>query len=82
MDVSATYYNHKKTARWVFEVDADSEYTPIGKLTAKAGDSFGVKWSVREYSSGHEMTLHSTQYWDGGHGDQFSRPLIMIKAIA
>jgi hypothetical protein len=82
MDVSSQYYDMRQLCRWVFEVGADSETASIGKLTAKAGDSFHVRWQVREYHSSHEMSLHLTQYWDGGGGDQFSRPLVMIKAIA
>ena len=82
MDVSATYYDMRQLCRWVFEVGADSEDASIGKLTAKAGDSFHVRWHAREYHANHEMTLHVTQYWDGVGGDAFSRPLVMIKAIA
>ena len=82
MDVSSQYYDMRQLCRWVFEVGADSENASIGKLTAKAGDSFHVRWHAREYHSSHEMTIHVTQYWDGGGGDQFSRPLVMIKAIA
>ena len=82
MDVSATYYDHKKIARWVFEVGG-AENASTGHLNAKAGDSFGIRWQTREYhGTAHEMALHGTQYWDGGSSDQFSRPMIMIKAIA
>ena len=82
MNVSSQYYDHKKTCRWVFEVDADSESVPYGKLTAKAGDSIDFRWYIRDYGDSHGMKLHSTQYWDGGHSDTYSQPLIMIKAIA
>ena len=82
MDLGCTHYENKIIARWVFEADAESENVSIGKLTAKAGDSIDIRWYVREYSSGNEMTLHLTQYWDGGSDDKFSQPLIMIKAIA
>ena len=82
MDVSATYYDMRKICRWVFEIGANSEDASIGKLTAKAGDSFHVRWQAREYHANHAMTLHVTQYWDGGATDQFSRPQVMIKAIA
>lgn len=82
MDVSSQYYDMRQLCRWVFEIGANSEDASIGKLTAKAGDSFHVRWHAREYHSSHEMTIHVTQYWDGGGGDAFSRPLVMIKAIA
>jgi hypothetical protein len=81
MDVSATYYDMRQICRWVFEVGG-TETASIGKLAAKAGDSFHVRWQARNYHANHSMTLHLTQYWDGGSGDQFSRPLVMIKAIA
>ena len=82
MDLGGNNYEDKTTARWVFEVDAGSEDVSIGRLTAKAGDSIDFKWYAREYSSGNELTLHLTQYWDGTFSDMFSQPLIMIKAIA
>ena len=39
------------------------------------------KWEVREYSGSNEQNLHTQRYWDGADDVQFSRPLVMIKAI-
>jgi hypothetical protein len=81
MNVAGQYYDEKKIARWVFEVGG-TENVPFGAMDAKAGDSVDFRWYVREYSSGNEIVLHLSQYWDGGFGDQYSQPTIMIKAIA
>ena len=81
MNVAGQYYDEKKIARWVFEVGG-AENVPFGVMDAKAGDSVDFRWYVREYSSGNEIILHLSQYWDGGSSDQYSQPTIMIKAIA
>jgi hypothetical protein len=75
------YYPEDKTvARWVFSYDAPSADNTLGVITGTPALSF--KWMVRDYSSGNERGyLHQTQYWDGGGGDMYSQPMIMIKAL-
>ena len=76
------YPEDKQILRWVFEVDAASDDSTLGIFNA-ATPQLGFKWQTRDYGSGNERGyLHLTQYWDGGGTDQYSQPMIMIKAIA
>ena len=76
------YPEDKQILRWVFEVDATSDDSTLGKFNA-ATPQLGFKWRTRDYGSSNERGyLHLTQYWDGGGTDQYSQPMIMIKAIA
>ena len=40
-----------------------------------------LKIQSREYGSSNEAFLHSTNYWDGGSGDQFHQPNLIITAL-
>jgi hypothetical protein len=40
-----------------------------------------IELRCREYSSGNEMKIHSTTYWDGGGTNQFRVPSLELEAI-
>ena len=76
------YPEEKQILRWVFEVGAGSTTAADGIFSA-ATPQLGFKWQCRDYSAANERGyLHLTQYWDGGGTDVFSKPMIMVKAIA
>jgi hypothetical protein len=76
------YPEDKQILRWVFEVNAGSTTAADGIFSA-ATPTLGFKWQCRDYASVNERGfLHQTTYWDGSGGNQFSKPMIMVKAIA
>jgi len=76
------YPEEKQILRWVFEVGAGSTTAADGIFSA-ATPQLGFKWQCRDYAAANERGyLHLTQYWDGAGTDVFSKPMIMVKAIA
>lgn len=78
---SGTHRDNKYTSRWVFEVGAASGDNSLG-IRTESRPELGFKWQHRCHGTSHDYILHATEYWDGGGTDQFSQPMIMIKAIA
>ena len=78
---SGTHRDNKIISRWVFELGSSSPDSDMG-IISDTRPNLGFKWTSRRHNSSHDYILHATEYWDGGGTDQFSRPTIMIKAIA
>lgn len=74
------YKEGKMIFKCVIECRSSIEDIPNGKLTSWT-DSKELKLQARDYSTGNELRLHQTQYWDGGGTDMFSRPSIYLTAI-
>ena len=78
---SGTHRDNKYTVRWVFEVGAASADNSLGIMTHERPD-IDIQLQTRTHNSSHDYIMHKTEYWDGGGTDQFSQPMIMLKAIA
>ena len=78
---SGTHRDNKYISRWVFELGSSSPDSDMGAMS-NVRPNLGFKWVTRRHNESHDYILHATEYWDGGGTDQFSRPTIMIKAIA
>ena len=59
----------------------DGDVAASGKFATWTSGK-ALKLQGRSYSTGNEMRMHSTYYWDGGGTPQFSKPVMIIKAIA
>jgi hypothetical protein len=80
--LSGQYPENKHTLRWAFEVGANANDSTLGIFTA-ATPMLGFKWQSRIYNTGNERSrLHSTRYFDGATSQQYSQPMVSIKAIA
>lgn len=53
----------------------------LGIMTQERPD-IDIQLQTRRHNSSHDYIMHKTEYWDGGGTDQFSQPMIMLKAIA
>jgi hypothetical protein len=78
---SGTHRDNKYIHRWVFEVGAASADHTLGIMTQERPD-IDIRLTTRRHNSAHDFIMHKTEYWDGGSTDQFSQPMIMLKAIA
>jgi hypothetical protein len=73
--------DNKIIQRWVFEVGAASADNSLGIMTQSRPElSFQIQH--RRHNSSHDYILHKTEYWDNTGTDQYSQPMIMIKALA
>jgi hypothetical protein len=72
---------NKYAHRWVFEVGASSDDNTLGIMTEER-PSLSIQMQIRRHNASHDSILHSTDYWDGAGTNQYSQPMIMIKAIA
>ena len=70
----------KQSFRWAFNIGG-STTVATGRV-ATWTSARTIKLQAREYSSDYEGILHQTGHWDGGGTDQFSQPVIGIKALA
>jgi hypothetical protein len=78
---SGYHRDNKYIHRWVFEVGAGSDDNTLGIMTQERPD-IDIQLQTRRHNSSHDYIMHKTEYWDGGGTDQFSQPMIMLKAIA
>ncbi len=66
--------------KWMFTVGSSADNVNYGKFrtwtTLKE-----IKIQVRQYGTGNEYDLHSTNHWDGSGTDIFSVPMLFITAI-
>ena len=78
---SGRYMEEKTTLEWIFPIGGTSD-SNTGRLST--WDSLKeIKWQVRDYSGGNQRDrLHRVTYWDGAGGQNFSRPMLTITAIA
>tara|TARA_Y100001963_G_C6707486_1_gene412611 strand:+ start:519 stop:1136 length:618 start_codon:yes stop_codon:yes gene_type:complete len=68
------------TVVWGFNIGG-STTTATGRV-ATWTSARTIKFQAREHTSSFESALHTSGDWDGGGTDQFSQPVIGIKALA
>jgi len=74
--------SQKYPLQWIFKVNAGSDDSTVGQFSA-ATPTLYFKWQAREYSTGHAITLHEFNYWDGANFQAiYSQPMLCVKAIA
>ena len=74
------YLDIRHTHMWAFHIGGS--YTAATGRVATWTSARTIKLQVREYGSSNEVKFHSTSDWEGGGTDQFSQPVIGIKALA
>ena len=73
------YWGQRVFFRWVINIGGSAD-TDDGRL-ASWTSAKTLKMQVRDYGSGNDTVCHITRTWDGAASDQFSKPVISVKAI-
>jgi len=78
---SGYYPEDKTTLKWVFNIGNSTDNNTGRQATWTTAKI--LKWQVRDYGTGNRrLRLHTTTYWDGAGGNQFSMPILTLTAIA
>ena len=79
LNLSGQYPEMMPTLRYVIPISGSADTATGRQATWTSAKT--LKIQSREYGSSNEAFLHSTNYWDGGSGDQFHQPNLTITSI-
>ena len=79
LNLSGQYPEMMPTLRYVIPISGSANTATGRQATWTSAKT--LKIQSREYGSSNDAFLHSTNYWDGGSGDQFHQPNLIITAL-